>query len=383
MMELRFSYSLAADQNHPDALYNLGLIFDEDEEVPKDINKVIHYYTLAAEQNNPLAQFNLGLIYHDGEYILKDVKKAIHYYSLAADQNISQAQYNLGVIYNKGEYVQRDIKKAIHYYLLAANKNHPEAQFIIGTLYYEGIYFKQYINVAIRYFTLSAKRNYIRSHFVLGVIYSQGIQIERNIEEAIYHYKNGSNLRDSYSKNNLGIIYKDEKYKNNSKEYFGESIQQKNDRVSMYNLGHIYFYGEKVKQNIERAIELFINSSLHRFKPSTILLSLAIVKKINKKLITKEIIDTEMHKYKFENINLLTEIYDIIQNLILENETLYNELYVKYKKIDFSYDIYCQPIETTDFYSSQERENEKNKLKNKHSREINKYFYEGLGFEFS
>ena len=151
----------------------------------------------------------------------------------------------------------------------------------------------------------------------------------------------------------------------------------------MYNLGHIYFYGEKVKQNIERAIELFINSSLHGFKPSTILLSLAIVKKIDEKIITKEIIDTEMHKYKFENNNLLTEIYDIIQNLKLENETLYNELYVKYKIIDFSYDIYCQPIETTDFYSSQERENEKNKLKNKHAREINKYFYEGLGFEFS
>ena len=47
-----------------------------------DINKAIHYFTLAANQNNPEAQFNLGFIYYEGKYIKRDINKSIHYYTL-------------------------------------------------------------------------------------------------------------------------------------------------------------------------------------------------------------------------------------------------------------------------------------------------------------
>ena len=51
-----------------------------------DINKAIHYFTLAANQNNPDAQFNLGFMYYEGKYVTRDINKAIHYFSLAANQ---------------------------------------------------------------------------------------------------------------------------------------------------------------------------------------------------------------------------------------------------------------------------------------------------------
>ena len=65
--------------------------------VTRDINKAIHYYSLAADQNYPNAQINLGAIYHEGQYISRDISKAIHYYTLAANQNNPNAQFNLGL----------------------------------------------------------------------------------------------------------------------------------------------------------------------------------------------------------------------------------------------------------------------------------------------
>ena len=82
-------------------------------------------------------------------------------------------------------------------------------------------------------------------------------------------------------------------------EYFEESIRQKNDKISMYNLGHIYFYGKFIKQNIEKSIELFIQSANQDFYPSKLLLSLALIKKISS--INTQTISKETSKYG--NIN--------------------------------------------------------------------------------
>lgn len=93
--------------------YNLGLIYSEREHLARDISKVIHYYTLAVNQNNPQAQLNLGIIYIEGKYVLLDIKKAIFYFQLSADQNILQAQNNLGFIYLAGKYINLIIGKKI------------------------------------------------------------------------------------------------------------------------------------------------------------------------------------------------------------------------------------------------------------------------------
>ena len=374
-------YSLAS-QNDPEALFNLGLIYYKGEYIQRDINKAIHYFTLAANNNCKGATNFLGSIYYEGEYVKRDVNKALHYYSLAS-KNDPKALFNLGVIYYKGEYIQKDINKAIHYFTLAANNNYKEAQFILGVFYYDGEIIKKNANMSIRYFMLSAGNGFIDSHFALGVIYSQGIYVQRNIDEAIHYYNNGSNRNDGYSKNNLGIIYKYYQYKRDPVEYFEEASRQKDDYLSMYNLAHIYFYGEKVNVNIEKAIELLIRSSLKGLTASKSLLALALTKKITK--ITMESIKEEIIKIDNQNLyrvnKLALEIFDFIQGFSLENDEKYDFFYSVNQKIYYVYDIHKKPVMAEKFWFEREQKEKEEAEKNKNLHEVNQYFYEGFGNE--
>ncbi|KAK8834470.1 cAMP-dependent protein kinase catalytic subunit [Tritrichomonas musculus] len=213
---------------------------------------------------------------------------------LMINQNDPEIQFNLGIIYLEGQ-----------------NR-------AMGYLYYAGVHIVHNSKIAIRYFSLSAINGDTESHFILGVIYSQGIHIERNIQEAIHHYNYGSNIRDQYSKNNLGIIFKYYDYKKNPIEYFIESISQKEDPVSMYNLAHMYLYGKKANIDLDKSIELLIKSSKRGFYQSTILLVLALIKKISIQKITKEKIKEEMKKYINTNeINELLE--EVIKQTNIDN----------------------------------------------------------------
>ena len=305
------------------------------------------------------AQFLLRCLYHKGKHVKRDIHKAIHYYTLAANQNDPDAQFKLGSIYFYGDSVKIDTNKAFHYYFLAANHGCEEAQFKLGFNYYIGELLDQNINKAIFYFHLSARNGCVNSHFVLGVIYSQGIHVKRNIDEAIHHYNNGSNVDDQYSKNNLGIIYKHFQYKKSPVEYFEEAIRKGNDPVSMYNLGHIYFYGEKVIANLEKSIDLLIRSSLRDFHPSTALLSLVLIKKITGKKLNREKIQEEIGKNGQKTGNLASEVIDIILMNDLDNEIIYNYFYEQYKTIDFTYNFFQEPMVAGEFLKRPEIEKNK------------------------
>ena len=66
------------------------------------------WYRKAAEQNHAEAQYNLGVCYDEGEGVAKDQVEAVKWYRKAAEQNFAAAQYNLGVCYAKGEGVAKD-----------------------------------------------------------------------------------------------------------------------------------------------------------------------------------------------------------------------------------------------------------------------------------
>ena len=84
--------------------------------------------------------------------------------------------------------------------------------------------------------------------------------MEKNIEQSIRFYKEASSFNNQYAKNNLGIIFKKgiERRLGLSIEYFKEAIRQKNDKVSMYNLAHLYLYEEQIKDSINQSIDLLI-----------------------------------------------------------------------------------------------------------------------------
>ena len=221
---------------------------------------------------------------------------------------------------------------------------------------------------------LQPKKNIILANYFLGCIYCKGYCVDRDIEKAIKYFKEGSSFNHQYSKNNLGILFKNFKRNEIAIEYFEEAIRQKNDKISMYNLGHIYFYGKFVKKNIDKSIELFIKSSNLGFYPSKLLLSLALVKKISP--INTQIISKETIKYGNNNEELNHDIFLIILNTKICDDLYFSQIYKHYEYIEFMYDIY-RNIVPFSYYMRPVQKNENNDHKSSRKNLTND-FYEGF-----
>lgn len=104
-----------------------------------------------------------------------------------------------------------------------------------------------------------------------------------------------------------------------------EAIQQKADRVSMYNLAHLYFYDIKVNNdNYDKSINLLIQSLNLKFEPARHLLYLVLIQKYEH--------DKNKINEKLKCIELEPNDH-VIEHFMFK----YNDLYNHYKKVDFLY----------------------------------------------
>lgn len=355
----------AADQKHPFAQYFLGALYYEGKHIRKNINKALHYLSLATEQNEPHALTQMGFIYMEGEYINQDINKAINYFIFASKNNNDKAQSTLGVMYQFGYKVDRDIEKAIEYYKMAAKKDNCFALHHLGDIYFK----KQEINKAIYYYTCAADNNHTKSRFALAIIYHQGKHVERDLDKAIHYYKEASSMNDQYAKNNLSIIYKNKKNITYAIELLNEAINQNNDVLALFNLAHIYLYGEMVHVDIDKSIDLLLKSKSDDFQPADDLLCLALIKKLGS--ITFDKIKNEINLHQNKSDEFLNGVY----NLIIENELeiYFGKFYQEYSNHDYLYDI-----DNNSILSSLFMDNSKETIKNTKIN-ISDLFYEGFG----
>ena len=407
-----YYFSLAANQNHPEAQFNLGYLYYVGQYNDCDITKAIHYFSLAAEQNDPEAQNILGVLFYEGGSINSDINKSMYYFSLAANQNHPKAQFNLGLIYYFGNHVGCDITKAIQYFSFAANQNHPEAQFYLGLIYFKGKYVKCDVNKAIHYFTLASNYNFSKAQLILGLINFVGFRRTRNIKAGIWllirssdnrciqafyamgyllhegkymsgdinaairYYKEGSSFNNQYSKNNLGIIYKngfEDKIEPNiglAAVYFEEAIKKKNDAVAMYNLGHLYLYNDQLKDNKQQSIYFLIQSFTEGFHKSLILLCLSLIKSYG---YSKDKISQRLENVEMESLKLSLLVCQMIDQLKLYEKEVFEKIYEYHRKIDYLYNFRLKPIESKDIKKDKEKQTKNEKIVN-----ISSIFYEGF-----
>ncbi|KAK8840052.1 hypothetical protein M9Y10_030985 [Tritrichomonas musculus] len=368
-------YSLAADQNMPEAQLNLGIIYEEGKYVPRNIKKAIHYYSLAANQNIPEAQFILGNIYFEGKDVLRDINRAIFYYTLSGDQNHSEALFNLGCIYYVGKFVSRDLDKAKKYFTRASYQNHPKAMYAIGMMHFSDITNTEYIREGIKYLTKSCFNGFKQACFSVGFLFHEGKYMKKNIQRSIHFYKEASSFNNQFAKNNLGIIYKNgfnDEIKQNlglACAYFEEAIKQKNDKLSKYNLAHIYLYNEITDHSIDKSIDLLIQSSLEGFNQSLILLCISLIKKYG--------YNFDAFAKRLDNDSLSLKIIRLIELKRLNNEKNYEQLFKQYRHVDFLYNIIQEYVLSSKISEDNPIENIQNNSK---IIDISEMFYEGFGF---
>ncbi len=63
--------------------------------------QAVHWYRKAAEQKHPLAQFNLGVMYAEGQGVPSDKSQSLLWFDRAAHLGDAAAQYRLGILHHR------------------------------------------------------------------------------------------------------------------------------------------------------------------------------------------------------------------------------------------------------------------------------------------
>ncbi len=113
-------YERAAMKENKNALYHLAMILIKQER--KDFVTVAKLLEKAAKLGHPNAQYNLAVMYQKGDGVEQDMQKALFWYEKAAEANLAIAQYNLGMIYFEGSIVEKNEEKAKELWQKAANQ---------------------------------------------------------------------------------------------------------------------------------------------------------------------------------------------------------------------------------------------------------------------
>ena len=97
-------------------------------------------FTEAAAKGDPEAMFELGKLYEKGIGTGQDVKKALALYEKAADLGFGDAINDLGFLYYQGASgLKADKRKAVELFLKAADLRHPQAMYNVAALIDDGL----------------------------------------------------------------------------------------------------------------------------------------------------------------------------------------------------------------------------------------------------
>ncbi|PJK07490.1 hypothetical protein CO608_10090 [Lysobacteraceae bacterium NML08-0793] len=131
-------YMQAAQQNHPQAQYRLGVLH-RGMSTAQSAEQARQWFERAAQQGHDQAQQALGFIYQYGRGVEQDMELAEHWYAQAAEQGNADAQQALGAIFA----ARQDYAKAHYWFELSAEQGHPLALTSLGGLYEHGEGVKQ------------------------------------------------------------------------------------------------------------------------------------------------------------------------------------------------------------------------------------------------
>lgn len=117
-----------------DDIYNLALKYENDKNIPQNLEESTRLLKIAAERQNILAmnQYGVHLLKGIGSTINKE--EASIFFNKSADLGNVEASYNFANMLYKGDGIPKDIKKAEIYYKIAADKGKVEAQIKYGRM---------------------------------------------------------------------------------------------------------------------------------------------------------------------------------------------------------------------------------------------------------
>ena len=104
---------------------------EDDSTPPEDAFEAIVWYRARAGMGDVDAMFNLGVCYEEGRGVAPSEKQACTWYQRAAARGDSDALFSLGVCYHDGIGVEVDARRAMDLWETAAARGNADAAFIL------------------------------------------------------------------------------------------------------------------------------------------------------------------------------------------------------------------------------------------------------------
>jgi len=205
-----------ANEGNLESQLNLGYMYLYGANgVKQDFAEALKYYTLAAEQNDPVAVNNLGSLYFSGIGTAKNYNKAIALFTTAANLGNDNAATNLGFIYLTGG--SKDPlrnQKAVEYFKKGATKGNNIAKFMLGYAYYKGFVVPQDMNKAFKLVRAAAAKDSSldEAQIVLGEMYIKGDGVVQNYNRGTASFYEAVKQGNSEAYTMLADLLTQEKY---------------------------------------------------------------------------------------------------------------------------------------------------------------------------
>lgn len=260
-------YDEASRMGCADAYYRLGEMYefghgkfcDENkEEANKCFKKAVELWTIDVADGKVDAMYHLGLCYYEGIRVEENILEGIGLLKRAAELGNAEAQDMYGEILWKGEVVGKNKTEALRWYEKSAKQN-AENAYWLGMRYEDGDYIDKDEAKAFYWYEYAAKQGCIIAMIELAKCYKEGRCVTKNMEKSTVYYRLAAMLGDKGAQFDLGELLWDGLGGNVNKieatKWYVKAAEQ--DTNYAYLLGRKYLEGDKIKEDMEKAIQWF------------------------------------------------------------------------------------------------------------------------------
>ncbi len=177
-------FQKACDRGERKACNSLGLMYDNGEGVPKDLNRAQGLFKRACDAGGHGGCLNLGLLYFRGEEVPKDLDRAAALFKRACDAGGAAGCNNLGLMYHNGEGMPKDLKRSVDLYKRACGDGGPAGCTNLGSMYWRGEEVPRDLTQAASLFKRGCDGGNAASCNYLGLLYERGQGVAKDSSRA-------------------------------------------------------------------------------------------------------------------------------------------------------------------------------------------------------
>lgn len=199
---------LALD-NNAFAQYNLAVMLEQGQGFEVSYEKAFHWYQRASSAGIPQAIFQIGNMYQYGRGVQKSLVNAVANYELAAEKGNGDALVALADLYFNGEFFSADKVKAFSLWVEAVNlTENPSAAYNAGRALFEGDGVDVELANGLKFFEIAVKHKHPGAMYYLANYHDRGLAGKKiDKTKAAFWYEKAATKGHRIAKHNLANMH--------------------------------------------------------------------------------------------------------------------------------------------------------------------------------